>query len=92
MLAPLSRQVEHRWTMLRTSNFKTHTNSAVCILMVIQMSVDRIIRQIDWELLNKQRLILAELSMSPVTTNEQQEALEGVVNLLDELCDARGVS
>jgi len=56
------------------------------------MSVDRVVRQIDWELLNKQRLVLAELSMSPVVTNAQQEALDGIVNLLDELCDANGVS
>ena len=56
------------------------------------MNIDTVISKIDWQLLNKQRLILADLSMSPVVTNEQQEALDGIVNLLDELCDSKGVS
>jgi hypothetical protein len=56
------------------------------------MNTKEIINKIDWQLLNKQRLILADLSMSPVVTNEQQEALDGIVNLLDDLCDAEGVS
>jgi len=56
------------------------------------MNIDTVISMIDWQLLNKQRLILADLSMSPVVTNEQQEALDGIVNLLDELCDSKGVS
>jgi predicted transcriptional regulator len=60
--------------------------------MEIQMSVDRIITQIDWQLLNKQRLILAELMMSAVVTSQQEDALSGVVNLLDEMCDAKGVT
>jgi hypothetical protein len=60
--------------------------------MEIPMNIDTVISMIDWQLLNKQRLILADLSMSPVVTNEQQEALDGIVNLLDELCDSKGVS
>jgi len=67
-------------------------SSAVNTLMEIAMNIDTVISMIDWQLLNKQRLILAELSMSPVVSNEQQEALDGIVNLLDELCDSKGVS
>ena len=57
------------------------------------MQTQQVVNKIDWRLLNEQRLILAELCMSNIAvTNEQQEALDGILNLLDDLCDAEGVS
>lgn len=47
------------------------------------------VKNIDWELFNKQRLILADLLDGGLFLEEEewQEAVEGIVNLLDAMSD-----
>ena len=52
-----------------------------------------VIDQVDWNLLNDQRLALISLLMSKdIHLGVYTLPLDGVVNLLDALCDAKGVS
>ena len=57
-------------------------------------SVDKVIEMIDWQLLNKQRLALVNIMSycDGLLSVEEFEHLNGIINLLDELCDAKGVS
>lgn len=60
------------------------------------MSVDKVIELVNWPLLNKQRLALVEIAnfcaRADVLADEEYEHLDGIINLLNELCDAKGVS
>ena len=49
--------------------------------------------KIDWELLHKQKLQLVEMLMHNFSlTNEDRDALDGVVNLLDAMEDEKHFS
>jgi microcompartment protein CcmK/EutM len=43
--------------------------------------------KMDWELLRKQKLVLVELRTGSVVTAEQEESLEGILNLIDFIQD-----
>jgi len=49
------------------------------------------VKNIDWELFNKQRLILADLLDGGLflENEEWEEAVEGIVNLLDAMSDEK---
>jgi hypothetical protein len=45
------------------------------------------LKKIDWELLGKQKLTLVEVLDSRKLNDYQREAMEGILNLLDEMTD-----
>ena len=47
--------------------------------------------KIDWELLGKQKLVLVEMIANGmfIEDDEQSEAMEGILNLLDEMTDEK---
>lgn len=46
------------------------------------------VKNIDWELLHKQKLQLVEMLMGNFSlTNEDRDALDGIINLLDAMED-----
>jgi len=49
------------------------------------------VEKIDWELLGKQKLVLVEMIANGmfIEDDEQSEAMEGILNLLDEMTDEK---
>lgn len=61
----------------------------------METRVAKVVDRIDWQLLNDQRLMLAEImatAFAELLDPQQTDALDGILNMLDDLCDANGIS